>query len=253
MKHDQRSASPCELACSHLSDHPTRRAKQQSNPTKGRTVPCPGRLSGAALSLCTSFHLRRTGETDTCLAPELARSVAHNGTQKTSKKTLSHTKTRSFFKIILSAAQDVQSDFEIKNPCHVSSLRASSYLCRIESFRANQGELSLSFQRTVSSIPSNEGAFIHHTTRCISATSTFLFTFIHLTRTPNSALHSSRNPKIPLSNFAFWLFAPAVYIPPPVVHETQPSDAAPEAISITGAREHNLKNLSVSIPRGKFV
>src|SRR5712671_2315405 len=29
--------------------------------------------------------------------------------------------------------------------------------------------------------------------------------------------------------------------------------SAPDAISIHGAREHNLKNLSVAIPRGKFV
>jgi hypothetical protein len=38
MKHNQRSASPCELACPHLSDHPTRQAKQRTSPNHGRTV-----------------------------------------------------------------------------------------------------------------------------------------------------------------------------------------------------------------------
>ncbi len=35
--------------------------------------------------------------------------------------------------------------------------------------------------------------------------------------------------------------------------ETQPNVGAEETISIHGAREHNLKNLSLSIPRGRFV
>jgi len=39
MKHNQRSASPGELACPHLSDHPTQKAKQRTNPNHGRTVP----------------------------------------------------------------------------------------------------------------------------------------------------------------------------------------------------------------------
>src|SRR5829696_3155604 len=35
--------------------------------------------------------------------------------------------------------------------------------------------------------------------------------------------------------------------------DSDPDPAAEEAISIHGAREHNLKNLSLDIPRGKFV
>src|ERR1051325_995172 len=35
--------------------------------------------------------------------------------------------------------------------------------------------------------------------------------------------------------------------------DSEPFSAADETISIHGAREHNLKNLSLTIPRGKFV
>src|SRR5215470_12322663 len=35
--------------------------------------------------------------------------------------------------------------------------------------------------------------------------------------------------------------------------DRDPAASASEAISIHGAREHNLKNLSLAIPRGKFV
>src|SRR5829696_9807006 len=35
--------------------------------------------------------------------------------------------------------------------------------------------------------------------------------------------------------------------------DSDPDPAAEEAISIHGAREHNLKNISLEIPRGKFV
>src|SRR5438093_458279 len=38
-----------------------------------------------------------------------------------------------------------------------------------------------------------------------------------------------------------------------MLHANPETSAAPDAISIHGAREHNLKNLSVAIPRGKFV
>ena len=38
MKHTNKSASPCELACPHLRDHPTRQAKQRTSPNHGRTV-----------------------------------------------------------------------------------------------------------------------------------------------------------------------------------------------------------------------
>jgi hypothetical protein len=47
MKHEHKSASPCELACPHLSDHPTRQAKQHSNSTHGRTVVCSDHHTGA--------------------------------------------------------------------------------------------------------------------------------------------------------------------------------------------------------------
>ena len=39
MKHTSKSASPGELACPHLSDHPTQEAKQHSNSNHGRSVP----------------------------------------------------------------------------------------------------------------------------------------------------------------------------------------------------------------------
>src|ERR1041384_6870274 len=35
--------------------------------------------------------------------------------------------------------------------------------------------------------------------------------------------------------------------------DDRPNSTAPDAISIHGAREHNLKNLSLEIPRGQFV
>src|ERR1041384_954059 len=35
--------------------------------------------------------------------------------------------------------------------------------------------------------------------------------------------------------------------------DDRPNSTAPDAISIHGAREHNLKNLSLQIPRGQFV
>src|SRR5215468_6621481 len=38
-----------------------------------------------------------------------------------------------------------------------------------------------------------------------------------------------------------------------VLNETHPGAGAEETIAIHGAREHNLKNLSLRIPRGKFV
>src|SRR5215468_7600298 len=38
-----------------------------------------------------------------------------------------------------------------------------------------------------------------------------------------------------------------------VLNETHPGAGAEETIAIHGAREHNLKNLSVQIPRGQFV
>src|SRR5437879_11299847 len=38
-----------------------------------------------------------------------------------------------------------------------------------------------------------------------------------------------------------------------MLNETHPVAAPSDAISVHGAREHNLKNLSVAIPRGKFV
>src|SRR5438046_7759544 len=38
-----------------------------------------------------------------------------------------------------------------------------------------------------------------------------------------------------------------------MLHANPETSSAPDAISIHGAREHNLKNLSVAIPRGKFV
>src|SRR6266571_6324011 len=38
-----------------------------------------------------------------------------------------------------------------------------------------------------------------------------------------------------------------------MLHANPETSAAPDAICIHGAREHNLKNLSVAIPRGKFV
>src|SRR5881409_3649049 len=38
-----------------------------------------------------------------------------------------------------------------------------------------------------------------------------------------------------------------------MLHANPETYSAPDAISIHGAREHNLKNLSVAIPRGKFV
>src|SRR6266516_4311237 len=38
-----------------------------------------------------------------------------------------------------------------------------------------------------------------------------------------------------------------------MLHANPDTSSAPDAICIHGAREHNLKNLSVSIPRGKFV
>jgi len=39
MKHAKESASPGELACPHLRDHPTRQAKQRNIPNHGRNVP----------------------------------------------------------------------------------------------------------------------------------------------------------------------------------------------------------------------
>src|SRR5882672_11078313 len=38
-----------------------------------------------------------------------------------------------------------------------------------------------------------------------------------------------------------------------MLHPNSDTSAAPDAISIHGAREHNLKNLSVAIPSGQFV
>src|SRR6184192_1728876 len=38
-----------------------------------------------------------------------------------------------------------------------------------------------------------------------------------------------------------------------MLHANPETSSAPDTISIHGAREHNLKNLSVVIPRGKFV
>ena len=38
-----------------------------------------------------------------------------------------------------------------------------------------------------------------------------------------------------------------------MLHPKSDASSAPDAICIHGAREHNLKNLSVAIPRGKFV
>jgi hypothetical protein len=49
MKHNQRSASPGELACPHLSDHPTRLAKRDSNPHHGRSVPIPVPIAPSSL------------------------------------------------------------------------------------------------------------------------------------------------------------------------------------------------------------
>src|SRR6185295_9737637 len=71
MKHRNKSASPCELACPHLSDHPTQKAKsQRSGPAyslnglrpkrinHGRSVVCSDHHTGAAfLTLLSHFCL----------------------------------------------------------------------------------------------------------------------------------------------------------------------------------------------------
>jgi hypothetical protein len=58
MKHNQRSASPGELACPHLRDHPTQEAKQQSNSDHGRSVVCSDHHPGPTfLTLNSAFCL----------------------------------------------------------------------------------------------------------------------------------------------------------------------------------------------------
>src|SRR5436190_24354579 len=46
MKHKNKSASPCELACPHLSDHPTQKAKPKQKNDHGRSVPLNSRSLG---------------------------------------------------------------------------------------------------------------------------------------------------------------------------------------------------------------
>jgi hypothetical protein len=58
MKHNQRSASPGELACPHLSDHPTQEAKPKRN-DHGSTFVCSDQHTGAPF--LTSIGELRTG------------------------------------------------------------------------------------------------------------------------------------------------------------------------------------------------
>jgi len=111
MKHNQRSASPGELACPHLSDHPTQEAKQQSNSDHGRSVVCSDRRPAAAfLTLNSSFCLfavrasfqehtlntvRHNGNT---IKTQSRHSQKHNGnTIKPQQNTINTVKTHSFF------------------------------------------------------------------------------------------------------------------------------------------------------------
>ena len=111
MKHNQRSASPGELACPHLRDHPTQEAKQQSNSDHGRSVVCSDRRPAAAfLTLNSSFCLftvrpsfqehtqntvRHNGNT---IKTQSRHSQKHNGnTIKPQQNTINTVKTHSFF------------------------------------------------------------------------------------------------------------------------------------------------------------
>jgi hypothetical protein len=56
MKHTKQGASPCDLACPHLSDHPTRQAKQQNNSDHGRTVVCSDHHTGTPFLTSTGAN-----------------------------------------------------------------------------------------------------------------------------------------------------------------------------------------------------
>ena len=111
MKHNQRSASPGELACPHLSDHPTQEAKQQSNSDHGRGVVCSDRRPGAAfLTLNSAFclfgvrpsfqeHTQNTvRHNENTIKTQSRHSQKHNGnTIKPQQDTINTVKTHSFF------------------------------------------------------------------------------------------------------------------------------------------------------------
>jgi hypothetical protein len=93
MKHTNKSASPGELACPHLSDHPTQEAKQRSNPNHGRSVSIP--IPPSSRRRYFAMSLRRSA--DTLLARKLARKW-HVGIFKNPSKTPKLVrKTHSFF------------------------------------------------------------------------------------------------------------------------------------------------------------
>ena len=96
MKHNQRSASPGELACPHLSDHPTQEAKQQSNSDHGRNIVCSDRRPAAAfLTLNSSFCLFTVRPS---FQEHTQNTVRHNGnTIKPQQNTINTVKTHSFF------------------------------------------------------------------------------------------------------------------------------------------------------------
>jgi excinuclease ABC subunit A len=66
-------------------------------------------------------------------------------------------------------------------------------------------------------------------------------------RRASSALSNYVTPKL------HWQRSVWGYTERPVVHDPLPIDLTENVIAVHGAREHNLKNVSLSIPRGKFV
>src|SRR6185295_3030421 len=111
MKHRLPSASPCELACPHLSDHPTRQAKPTSYEPTDELCTFYAQISavslqpsalGLHLSLRRSFAMSlRRRSAETVLAHKVARKLArkwHVGIFKNPSKTRKLArKTHSFF------------------------------------------------------------------------------------------------------------------------------------------------------------
>ena len=127
MKHKYKSASPCELACPHLRDHPTRQAKPTSYDPTDELCTFSAQFFAVRLSTCSAcsaypfekdlalspqpsalgLHLSslrryftmslRRRSAETVLARKVARKLARSNFQKPQQNTQTGTQNTFFF------------------------------------------------------------------------------------------------------------------------------------------------------------
>jgi hypothetical protein len=132
MKHNQRSASPCDLERQRFRDRLHRQAKQRSNSNHGRTVPIP---------VPPSSLLRRSG--GTFLARKVARKLARRNFHKSLQNTQTGTQNTLFF------SEDPNVDFR-------SSLIASPVARAARTEDQNEGVRSFDPRQTLDFPTQNE-------------------------------------------------------------------------------------------------